>query len=662
MFDDKIRCFDFGKYRLDVTNNELLRNNIPVSITQKSFDVLLYLIENRGRVLKKEEMLDALWEEDFVEESTLTQHIYMLRKALRQNGKGEMYIETLPKIGYRFVAEVSEIILQRPIKQRQPTHVYPDSKEIINDSIRSDIAYFNSLTESGKVSAYVKEKTKIAKKPKRISNRLLILAAILAIISISIFALSYFNQSATINDEVANSGEINKIAVLPFNQIDEEPDKKLGLGLADVLISKLSNLESISVLPTSAVISLAENENDDLFELGKKLNVDAILAGTIQRDEDQYRVTIHFYNVREKRPIFADRFDVRESNIFEIQDRIAEQVAQKLSLKMNVKDKTLPFTEFTNNRQAYQYYSMGLFHWNKRGTTNLAKAIEYFGLAIKEDPQFVHAYAYLADSYTLLGYYEAEDVSVRETLSKGRSMAQKAIDMDPNCSPALTALATVNIFENKKEKATELLKKAIELDPNNSTARVRLAWTYVYDGKLEKAIEEMKFAQVLDPLSKTTNLALAQLLNLARRPDESILYSQRVLEVESNSINAVTELANSFEQKKMFKEAIEQHKKILTIEKDNNFSRLALSRIYAKQNKKGESEKLLKEVLVKEKSGEITYSIALAHLALGEKNEALKWLKMYKGRMGFPSSYTHDYKLDALRDTSEFRELGKQIE
>lgn len=662
MFDDKIRCFDFGKYRLDVTNNELLRNNIPVSITQKSFDVLLYLIENRGRVLKKEEMLDVLWDEDFVEESTLTQHIYMLRKALRQNGKGEMYIETLPKIGYRFVAEVSEIILQRPIKKKQPKHIYPDSKEIVNNSISSDIAHFKSLTESGKVSAYVKEKTKVTEKPKGISNRILIIAGILALVFLAIFFFSYFNQNATTKGEVGNAGKIEKIAVLPFNQINGERDEKLGLGLADVLISKLSNLEEVSVLPTSAVISLVEKENSDLFGLGKKLNVDAVLAGTIQQDQGQYRVTIQFYSVKQQRPIFADRFDVRERNIFDIQDRIAELVAQKLSLKMNVKDKTLPFTQFTNNRQAYQYYSMGLFHWNKRGTANLAKAIEYFGMAIEEDPQFVHAYAYLADAYILLDYHHDKDASKLETLSKGKQMAEKALELDPNCSPALTALATIYILDDKENEGAELLRKAIEIDPNNSTARLRLGWNLLYEGVLEKAIKEMKTAQVLDPLSKTTNLSLAQALNLARRPDESIFYSRRTLEVETNSVSALLEIADSNEQKGLLNEAIETHRKILVIEKENYFSQLALSRLYAKHGNKEEAEKLLNEVLSRDKVERFSYQIALVYLALEKRETAFDWLKKSESKISFYPYYRHDYKLDPLRNTKEFKELGKMAE
>lgn len=160
MFVGKIHCFEFGEYRLDITNNQLLKNNIPVSITQKGFEILLFLIENKGLVLKKEELLDALWEGNFVEESTLTQHIYMLRKALKEKEVEAGYIETIPKIGYRFVGEVEEVFYENPRTQIAVNHVYPDLTQSFSTSINDEIVYFKSLTESGKIPAYVEEKTK----------------------------------------------------------------------------------------------------------------------------------------------------------------------------------------------------------------------------------------------------------------------------------------------------------------------------------------------------------------------------------------------------------------------------------------------------------------------------------------------------------------------
>lgn len=669
MFDDRVRCYDFGKYRLDVTNNELLRDNEPVAITQKSFEVLLYLIENRGRVLKKEELLDVLWDEDFVEESTLTQHIYMLRKALRQNDRDEIFIETLPKIGYRFTADVREIVLRQPLKKEISNPSFPDSKQIQSDSISSEIARFKSLTESGKISAFVREK-KRAGKQKTVSTRFLVgtvATAVSAVLFAGLLALIVFWLNAQNSVDQADPGKIEKIAVLPFNQIDGGKDKKLGLGLADALILRLGSLDEISVLPTSAIIGLAERNDIDLLEIGKQLDVDAVLAGTIQHDEDQFRINVQLYSVKKGRPVFSDKFDVTEKNIFAIQDRISELVARKLSVKINARSATLPFSEFTNNQAAYQYYSMGLFHWNSREPKHLARAIEYFGRAVREDPQFVHAYAYLADSYVLLDYYEPPEMSfssprsISPNLRKGRQMADLALEIDPECSPALTALATIHIFEGREKEGVALFQRAIENDPQNTTARVRLAWNYLYQGKLEKAVAEMRHAQMLDPLSKTTNLSLAQILNLAGRPDESLIYTFRVREVDETSLPAIREIADSYEQKKMFREAIAEHKRILRANSEDYRSILALGRLRALTGDREEAEKLLQKVLGKRQyDGEIAYRAALTYLSLGDRQQALNWLGRSRSHRGYYPYLLHDYRLDPLRGSPEFEELIKK--
>lgn len=665
MFVDKIHCFEFGEYRLDITNNQLLKNNIPVSITQKSFEILLFLIENKGLVLKKEELLDSLWEGNFVEESTLTQHIYMLRKALKEKGDESGYIETIPKIGYRFVGEVEEVFYENPRTQIAVNHVYPDLTESFSTSINDEIVHFKSLTESGKISAYVEEKTKTTaaaapRSKKSFPAKNYIILAIAAIFGIALLTYSLYesNVFSSASPEQNREQQIKSIAVLPFNIIGEAKDEKLGLGMADVLISKLGNLEGISVRPTSSIIRFSEDENQDLFEIGRKLNVDAILVGTVQRENDLIRVNVQLYRISDHSQIATEKFDEKYSNIFSIQDRISDKIAGKLFLKKNQNENSPIYLKYTDNIEAYQAYSMGLFHWNKRTQENLEKAVGYFQTAVEKDPNFAYAYAYLADSYALIGYYRMDTMPSDQAFSKGREMAQKALELDANCSEAMTALSTIFSMQGEPEEASKMLTRALEVNPNNSMARVRLAWSFVYQGKLEKSIEEMKTAQSLDPLSLTTNLALAQLLYLARRPDESIIYSRRAMEIDPNSMDARLWLADAFEQKRMFKEAAAEIGKVLSVRENDNRSMLSLSRIYAKEKKIDESKKLLEKAAETNVSVETPYLLALDYISLGKTNEAIKMLEKYKSETnGSYPHLKHDYQLDPIRDHPEFQKL-----
>jgi DNA-binding winged helix-turn-helix (wHTH) protein/TolB-like protein/Tfp pilus assembly protein PilF len=661
MVVDKIHCFEFGEYRLDITNNQLLRNNVPVSITQKSFEILLFLIENQGIVLKKEDLLDALWEGNFVEESTLTQHIYMLRKALKKKGDEPNYIETIPKIGYRFVGEVEEVFYENPHPHITVNHVYPDSTESVSTSINDEIVYFKSLTESGKISAYVEEKAKtIIQQPEKRSSKNYVAIAILIITGFFLlgYALYEGNVFSGSPSEQNLPQKVKSIAVLPFKIIGEGKDEKLGLGMADALISKLGNLEGISVRPTSTIIRFTENENEDLFEIGRKLEVDAILVGTIQRDNDLIRINVQFYRVSDQTQIATEKFDEKYSNIFSIQDRISEKIAQKLFLKKNSKNDSLKYLEYSTNTEAYQAYSLGLFHWNKRTEENMEKAVAYFKIAIEKDPKFANAYAYLSDSYTLIGYYRMRLMPSDMAFSKGEEMANKALELDANSSEAMTSLATIYSIKGEGEKGANLLRKAIEINPNNSTARIRLAWAYIFEGNLEKSIEEMKLAQILDPLSTTTNLALAQLMYLARRPDESISYSRRALEIDSDSIDARRWIADAFEQKGLYKEAVAELNGILNLHQNDGISLLSLSRLYEKEKKFDESKKFLEKGIKAESSTETLYQLALYNISLGNTDKAIELLEKYQsGTNGSYAHFKHDYQLDPLRSNPKFKKL-----
>ncbi len=352
MFVDKIHCYTFGNYRLDITNNQLLKNGIPVLITQKSFDILRFLVENNGLVIKKEDLLSSLWEGNFVEENTLTQHIYMLRKVLRQGGNEENFIETVPKIGYRFVSEVNEVFYKNPEKRMSANSVYPDFSDTV--STNDEITYFKSLTESGKISAYLEEKNKnlsINPQPKFSINFSILTILLIFVISLFGYAILETNSFSAEQDREI---PVKSIAVLPFQVIGESKDEKLGLGVTDVIISNLGNSEDIAVSPTSSISQFVKDKN--LPEISEKLNVDAVLLGTIQEDKERVRITVQLYYVKDQNIIWSEKFDENYSNIFSLQDKISAQVTSKL-LMIIKNNKFVPaFAEHGNKSEGKQDY------------------------------------------------------------------------------------------------------------------------------------------------------------------------------------------------------------------------------------------------------------------------------------------------------------------
>ncbi len=649
MSEEKVVFYDFGEFRLDVVNCRLLKNGSPVQLTHKSFEVLHKLIEKRDRMLKKEELLRTIWDDCYVEEATLTQHIYMLRKALQQNGK--IYIETFPKNGYRFVADVEEVSFNKNngLNEQEKS----DREEFSHSNLKTeaDSEKFENVKPQ-QISERIFKKNKPAiRRIAQISAGLCVLAILIGL---------YFYLRGNNSPPVTKSANVKSIAVLPFKQIAAEKDEKLGLGMADVLITKLGNAENLEVLPTSAIIRYEEQDSYNLTEIGKNLGVDAVLSGTIQRDEDVIRVTIQFYNIETQSFLWSEKFDEKLTNIFLLQDSISERISKELALRLKGSPESVSDNNYTKNIEAHQAYSMGLYHWNLRTEDGLKKAAAYFQNTVNLDPNFALAYAYLADTCALIVYYRMDSGSKRETLQKAKEAAQKALEIDPNCSEAMTALATINTGENRVEESFDLLKKAIEIKPNNVAAHQRIAWMFAHSGNLEKAVEEMKTAQNLDPQARATNIGLAQLLNIARRPDESIPFSRRLLELNPKDETAKLRLAESYEQKGNLDEAEKFIKEILPTDRNNTDAAAALSRILAKKNNKKNALEIVEEISSGKDADSFHYEIALVYTVLGENEKAVNLLKKTVDDGRFIKLFLrNDYNLDPLRQNAEFVKIIK---
>ena len=323
MTQKKLLYYDFEDFRLDIVNGQLLKDKKPIILTQKSFEVLQYLIKHRGRLLKKKELLDSVWSEAFVEESTLTQHIYMLRKAFKDNSRSELPIETVPKNGYRFIGQVKEVFEHEIEKISPDNFVVADFFEHSTPEIpRIPVPNLENHRHFIETKTFARQKN-------------FIFSAFLISIIFSSGIFFYFSKKTEGKDNTPS------LVVLPFRQISGETEEKLGLGMADNLIFRLGKFGNIQVTPTSSIIRYDGNSDLELFEVGEKLQANAILWGTVQRDHDSVRVTFQLYCVKNKRLFLSETIDGEYSNIFSMQDNISEKVFRFISAKMNEGQKEL---------------------------------------------------------------------------------------------------------------------------------------------------------------------------------------------------------------------------------------------------------------------------------------------------------------------------------
>jgi DNA-binding winged helix-turn-helix (wHTH) protein/tetratricopeptide (TPR) repeat protein len=657
MFKQSKHLYEFGPFRLDVTERLFLKDDSPVALTPKAFEMLVVLVERSGHLVEKDELLKEVWRDQFVEESNLSQNIYLLRKALGEGPNEHQYIETVPRRGYRFVADVKEV--------RAAEGDGVDDADIVLEKrtrARILIEEESNEEESAGSEAQVKNRPALVglasvASRRNLTRRLLLALIILAFCAGAMLLYLWMSKARKPSEKGRLPGAI---AVLPFKPLGaESSDEMLGLGMADATISKLSNLQQMPVLPTSAIFKYTGRDQDPVAA-GQELGVETVLDGTVQHAADRVRVTVQLISLREGRTLWSGKFDEQFTNIFAVQDSISEQVAQALALQLTPDAKRQLSKRYTENTEAYQSYLMGIYFWNKRTKDGLNRAISYFQQAIDRDSNYALAYAGLADSYHLIVYYGYETSSPEEVYKKAQAAATRALALDETLAEAHTAMAMIQAnYEHDTAASEQSLKRALALNPSYATAHQRYAWVLLASGRLDEAIQEMRRALDLDPVSLTINAALGSMFNFARRYDEAIEQLQRTVAMDPNFSLARYNLGLAYEHKGMYEEAIAEFQRARALDPDTTDATEGLGYVYAVTGRKAEARKVLAELQETARRKEVSrYNIALIYAALGQNDQAFEWLEKAAADHSLQTIYLRfDPQLDILKTDPRFKDF-----
>lgn len=607
--------YEFGPFRIDRVNHLLLRDGERVPLKPKVFDTLLLLIENRGRVLDKDEMLSRLWPDTLVEESNLSQNVYLLRKVLGEESHGQNFIETMPKRGYRFVASVQEVedagtesLLKEPL---QPRFVIKEK----DFSAKYDAVAEHAMQEKA-LSARPQEKQALSWKRGALSA-----GGVLAVLAI---AFAFYVWITSKSKSVESRAAIRSIAVLPFKSLGADPnDDYLGLGMADTLITKLSSVNQIEVRETTAVRKFT-SANQDSLAAGRELKVDAVLDGTIQRAGDRIRLSLRLIRVADGSSLWTRIVEDQINDPFAVQDRLAGQIAQALVPRMTGVEKSLLARHYTENAEAYRLYMLGRYHGNRSSVDDWKKAIDYFNAATDKDPNYALAYAGLANLYSSL--IADSLIPKAEAVPKAKEAATKALQLDDSLAEAHVSAGRIKSYYDWDWTGAEReFKKAIELNPKSGDARREYAAYLTSIGRSEEAIVEAKHARDLDPVTLVTNFQVAWALISARRYDEAIEQSQQAL---ATFPNAHFWIGMACLGKGSYEQAIAEFEKKLGLSKDfDPLTRSHLGYAYAMLGEKDKAEKILAELKDLYREGRASpYHLATIYVGLRDKDRAFACL------------------------------------
>jgi TolB-like protein/Tfp pilus assembly protein PilF len=459
-------------------------------------------------------------------------------------------------------------------------------------------------------------------------------------------------------DPVGRLADLNSIAVLPFKTLGKTQDEYLGLGMADALITKLSNLKRVSVRPTSAV---RKGIKEDAVSAGNQLRVATVLEGTIQKRGDYLRVTVQLVSVRDGATLWADKFDENFTSIFAIEDSISGQVAKALALKLTAEEQTQLAKRYTGNTRAHHAYLRGRYFLEKRTPEGIRKGVEYFELGIKIDPNYALAYAGLADCYTTLGAFDL--VPPKESIPKAREAALKALSIEHNLAEAHAALGRARMLEWDWPAAEKEFKLAIDLNPNYATARHWYA-IYLRDmRRFDESLAESEKAAGLEPISAGRKATIGGTLYHARHYEQAIEQLCQALELDSDNLVAHYYLGRTYVQMAMYEEAVIKYQKTISLLGKTAEVLAHLGHIYGVSGKRDAAKKILSELEELSKRNYVApvYN-ALIYIGLDEKNRAFEWLeKAYQEHDLNLVAFGTDPMVDSLREDPRFRSLLKRM-
>ena len=657
MSNDGQGLYEFGPFRVDVRQRLLLRDGKPIPLQPKAFETLLVMVRNSEKVVLKDDLLGSVWPDTFVEESNLTQNIFVLRKALGDVEGERRYIITVPGRGYRFaekvriLAEPDEI---KPESPRQPT-VLPTASSTATP------------TESHPTVMTIEE---ILPTPRSALSPEIAVAspsrfhwALAAIAMIALALAGYFSWGHFHPKNPATPGRI-MLAVLPFQNLTGDPEQEyFADGLTEELITQLGRLrpEQLGVISRTSVMGYKHSDKR-LDQIGQELGVQYVLEGSFRRAGDRLRITAQLIQVKDQTHVWAQEYDRRPEDILTVQEEVAEDVGLETQLRLTPQQRNQLARVRTVDPDAHEAYLKGRYFWNKRTEEGFTKAIDYFNQAIAKSPDYAEAYAGLADTYLLLGGYGLMEQD--EAMPKSKAAARKALAIDGQLAEAYTSLGLIaEEYEWDWPEAGKDFRKAIELDPNYAVAHEFYGDAFLgYTGKKVEAIAELRIAHELDPLSPVIATDLARRLCEEGKCEEAVEQFQKIIDVDPDFVQARYYLSQAYERMGKYTEAIAEVRSIKGWE-DLPFIQAQLGHIYAVQGRRQQALEIVDRLLRRSEHQytDATY-VARIYAALGEKDLAFLWLeKACDKHSPAVLAIGSDPAYDPLRSDPRFQKMERRI-
>jgi TolB-like protein/DNA-binding winged helix-turn-helix (wHTH) protein/Tfp pilus assembly protein PilF len=625
--------FRFGAFELDPSSGELSKYGHRIHLQEQPFRILCLLLERPMELITRQEIRENLWGTDtFVDfDRSLNKAMVKLRQALSDNAESPRFIETLPGRGYRFLILV-------------------ETRGAVG---AGTVATTSDTTAPFGTSSNEQPNLLVSSRWRAVLPRILRGVFLAACVALVLWLVPQSNRNRLMRSR-ASAPSIQSLVVLPLENLSGDPNQDyFAEGMTDELTTDLARIHSLRVISRTTAMRY-QSTHKSISEIARELNVDAVIEGSVVRSGDKVRITTQMIDARRDAHLWAQSYERQISNILEVQDSIALDIASQVRTNLSPAERGYFFGRAPLRPNAYDDYLRGRSELSRQNPDSIKKGVDYLQRAIDDDPSYARAYAGLAEAYSLLANYQV--LSTADAFAPVKASAMKAIQLDPDSAEAHGALALVKHHYDWDWSGAEAeYKRAIELQPNFSTAHHRYAWFLSDVGRHDEALQEILRARELDPASIVVQTNLGRVLYHARRYDESVAELRKAVVLDPQRVFTHVFLGMAYEQKGLCAEAFKEFK----IAGDD----IGYAHTSATCGRPLDAKLALKTL-----AGPSTdpvqgwFFIAGIFAALGEKDHAFQWLnKAAQNHDFFITEMKGHPFMDPLRSDPRFSELLKRI-
>lgn len=622
----EVENYEFDDISVDLKNFRVIKNGKSVALAPRAFDVLKLLLEKRGDVAEKQEIFDSVWGDVFVGDNALTKAVKEIRQALGDDALSPRYIETVPKRGYRFIAELRGL----SVGGAAPLDTSASPNEL------------NRADPDTRSSALLKPPV-------------LILSGLICIVLLVAAFLIYRPGS---NVE-APSTQIRSLAVLPLrNLTGDTAQDYLCDGVTESLITSLSQVEGLKVIARGSSFAFKDKEIE-ASEIGTAFGVETVLMGSLQKRGDILLVSARLVETVDGRVLWATEIQRPVDEIFALQSEIARNVI--VNLDPGTSDASNALAQPTDSVEAYKLYLQGRYFWHQQTEESLDKSIELFTEAASLDPGFVLAYAGLSDAHNALGFYFR---APNEVMPRARLFAAKALELNELSADAHYSMASYMFWYERDWTAFEReINRTLELAPNHPLAHNLKGDYLVATGRKDDGIAEIMRAIEFDPLAHFSNCDLAWQYYNTGQNDKAISYARQNLEtVESCPFDRLY-IGQSLGQQGKYAESLAELTKIKTYSKDWAPALAEEGYAYGMSGQTDRARKIL--WMLTKASGQRhidPFGIAIMYVGMGDHDSTFLWLeKALEERSANVVFLNVDSKFANLRGDPRFLDLSRRL-